>query len=148
MLEFSTQTQLGLKYKFRSCIFAKIFIGFFVKICPSLSLLSCSGHPLFSVLSRQTWSSWPFWPTCPGWPVPVVLSMLSYPSCHTLAVLSFAVLSRFSCPSCPVLSDKKVGNPCNFCGWFLRNCGEIFAKFTREFSRKRIFWEKEILRKL
>ncbi len=79
-------------------------------ICPSCRVLtSCPGCPvlapvvlsrpcrcchvlvnLFSLsLSRLTWSGWPFRPTCPDWPVLVIPSELSCPSCcPVLAVLS------------------------------------------------------------
>jgi hypothetical protein len=61
--------------------------------CPViLSPLSCSGHPVLSVLPRLAFSSWPVRPACPLWPVPAVLSRLSCP----------AVQSWLPCPDFPI----------------------------------------------
>ncbi len=60
------------------------------------SLLSCSCHPLFSVLSRLTWSGRPFRPNCPGCPFPAVMPWLSCPW-----------LSYQDCPVSVVLSHHK-----------------------------------------
>jgi hypothetical protein len=68
--------------------------------CPILavlSLLSCSGHTLFSVLSRLTWTGCPVQLNCLYWPAPAILSWLSCPTCPIMAFLS-----RLSCLSCPV----------------------------------------------
>ncbi len=122
---------------------------------PTLSLLSCSGYQLFSVLSRLTWSGLPFQPTCPDWPVPVVLTKLSFPGCQALAVLPMAAPSRLSCLSCPALSNIKVGNLWNFCiSIFVRiyclrgnfrfreHFHEKLPKFFAKFLRFRENWKR------
>jgi hypothetical protein len=68
-----------------------------------LSLLSCSGQPLFSFFVQAdmiwlTFSANLSRLTCPGYPVRAFLSQL------------------LSCPSCPVPSNIKAGNLWNFQG--------------------------------
>jgi hypothetical protein len=79
-----------------------------------LCLLSCPGFPLPAVLSRLSFSGClvltvHFWLSCPDRRVPDALSRLFCPGCPALAGLS-----RLSCPGCPVSAVLAVLCDCSF----------------------------------